>query len=151
MSNRVLSLPLSRFDHHVKKGRCRNYDRCGNKIKKPRRYYCSKLCSGYLFSISNWSTLRQIVLERDDHTCQVRKCRYRNPGKMEVDHIKPIGLGGDPLDPDNCQTLCPNHHKIKTKNDVRWIHHKKKQALRKKLQMERQLRRRQWGQFRLRF
>ena len=31
-----------------------------------------------------------------------------------VDHIKPINQGGEPLDPDNLQTLCNRHHNIKS-------------------------------------
>lgn len=41
-----------------------------------------------------------------------------NQAYLEVDHIKPIKMGGDPLDLKNQQTLCYPCHKKKTKKDV---------------------------------
>ena len=41
-----------------------------------------------------------------------------NQAYMEVDHIIPIKMGGDPLDINNQQTLCYPCHKRKTKKDV---------------------------------
>lgn len=41
-----------------------------------------------------------------------------NQSYLEIDHIKPIKMGGDPIDPKNQQTLCYPCHKKKTKIDV---------------------------------
>ena len=41
-----------------------------------------------------------------------------NQAYLEIDHIKPIKMGGDPLDINNQQTLCYPCHKKKTKKDV---------------------------------
>ena len=37
-------------------------------------------------------------------------------GPLDVDEIKPKGIGGDWLDPDNCQVLCRAHHDWKHQN-----------------------------------
>lgn len=55
---------------------------------------------------------RNIVLKRDDYTCQI--CGKRG-GKLEVDHIKPFSLYPDlRLDINNGRTLCPSCHRKTT-------------------------------------
>ena len=41
-----------------------------------------------------------------------------NAAYLEIDHILPIKMGGDPLDPNNQQTLCYPCHKKKSAVDV---------------------------------
>ena len=41
-----------------------------------------------------------------------------NASYLEIDHIIPIRMGGDPLAPENQQTLCYPCHKKKTKIDI---------------------------------
>lgn len=48
----------------------------------------------------------------------------------EVDHIRPIALGGAFLDPSNLQALCAEHHEIKTELDRRAIRAAKQPATR---------------------
>ena len=43
--------------------------------------------------------------------------RCKRPGRLEVDHVKPIDRGGDPLAADNLQTLCRDCHIEKTRQE----------------------------------
>ncbi len=65
-----------------------------------------------------WRYLRKHVLERDMYLC----CECKKEGKLtaatEVDHIIPKSQGGTD-DPDNLQSLCNAHHKIKTAREGR--------------------------------
>lgn len=47
-------------------------------------------------------TLRPLILERDQFTCQ---CRGTSAPPLEIDHIIPIAFGGS-SDPTNLQVLC---------------------------------------------
>ena len=54
-----------------------------------------------------WRTIRTAILDRDQHTCQIRGPRctgYAN----QVDKVKPAVAGGDPLDPHNLRAACGN-------------------------------------------
>ena len=97
---------------------------------------CSTKCTEKYYkehdkSIS-WSGQRRKALRRDNFTC--KRCGVRHAihldkytidfeddGKLEVDHIKPVSIGGDSLDLENLQTLCINCHKIKTAEDMKVI------------------------------
>jgi 5-methylcytosine-specific restriction endonuclease McrA len=52
-----------------------------------------------------WLTMRQLILERDAHRCQIRK-----PGctshATQVDHITALAHGGARLDPGNLRAAC---------------------------------------------
>jgi len=63
-----------------------------------------------------------------DHKIGNKRIKYieslgfsNNQAFMEIDHIKPIRMGGDPVDPNNQQSLCYPCHKKKTKEDVKQI------------------------------
>lgn len=60
-------------------------------------------------------TLKQLVeIYRRYCAAQCAKCFVMSPvGKMEMDHIHPVGLGGT-NEPENIQFLCPNCHDLKT-------------------------------------
>jgi len=97
---------------------------CGADLPKRRRKYCSDKCFNdwYIkFPRYDWSEVRCAVLVRDKHACV--KCGKKEIDNftMIVDHIKPIALGGEEFDMDNCQTLCWDCNKIKTKRDARKI------------------------------
>ena len=63
-------------------------------------------------SSSRWQPLRRAVLERDGYRC--RECG--RSGALEVDHVVRRHDGGsDALD--NLQSLCRDHHLIKTRNE----------------------------------
>lgn len=50
--------------------------------------------------------------------CKVARLNKNNELLPEVDHIKPIALGGQALGLDNHQVLCRQCHKTKTKQDM---------------------------------
>ncbi|MXX24361.1 MAG: HNH endonuclease [Caldilineaceae bacterium SB0668_bin_21] len=60
-----------------------------------------------------WERLRRMVLDRDGWRC--RSCG--RAGRLEVDHIEALHLGGDPWDPDNLQSLCGGCHVAKTRSE----------------------------------
>lgn len=80
---------------------------------------CSKECTQkYVDNIivTDWQDIRKKTLKRDNYKCV--KCGEKNQ-PLEVDHIKPISLGGEEFDMNNTQTLCSNCHKEKTKQDLK--------------------------------
>ena len=64
------------------------------------------------------NAVREDVLERDMYKCVAIDLvpQVQCWGPLDVDEIKPRGLGGDWLDPDNCQVLCRAHHDWKHLN-----------------------------------
>lgn len=63
------------------------------------------------YSTRRWHRLREAVRKRDAMTCQ--RCGQFG-GKMEVDHIVPVSLGGEFWDIDGLQLLCRRCHYAKT-------------------------------------
>ncbi len=61
-----------------------------------------------------WETVRLQILNRDGYRC--RNCG--KPGRLEVDHIEPVSVGGSYFDPDNLQALCRSCHIAKTRLDM---------------------------------
>ena len=61
-----------------------------------------------------WKMLRLWILRRDGYRCQ--SCG--RPGRLEVDHIKPVNLRGDVWNPENLQTLCRTCHIRKTSDEA---------------------------------
>jgi len=61
--------------------------------------------SGMVYADPRWRKTRQLVLTRDDHTCQV--C---GAPATHVDHRPPIttllARGDSPFDPDHCRAVC---------------------------------------------
>lgn len=63
-----------------------------------------------------WENRRIIVLARDNFTC--KKCWLREPDIMEVDHIQERAIAPELKNRlNNLQTLCPNCHAKKTRNE----------------------------------
>ena len=58
-----------------------------------------------------WARARRAALDRDNWRC----CQCGRAGRLEVDHIRPLARGGDPLDLDNLQSLCKSCHFAKTR------------------------------------
>ena len=73
----------------------------------------SKWESRNLIDRKRWGLLRQIILDRDGHRC--RSCG--RPGRLEVDHVRPIQDGGDKYNPANLQLLCRHCHHDKTRSE----------------------------------
>ena len=62
-----------------------------------------------------WGPVRLQVLERDGYRCQ--KCG--KAGRLEVDHVTPLDLGGAMYKTENLQALCRNCHFEKTAQENR--------------------------------
>lgn len=87
-----------------------------------------RFCPSYLTDCSSkydrkytWEGVRDKIMYRDNFICQIcgRKGEFN---QLQVDHIKPVGIGGDYWDEDNLRTICSNPcHKEKTKEDIRLI------------------------------
>ncbi|WP_461041724.1 HNH endonuclease [Spirosoma harenae] len=60
-----------------------------------------------------WRHLRKLKLEKDP-LCEECKEKKRLTVATVVDHIKPIRLGGEPLDMDNTRSLCKSCHARKS-------------------------------------
>ena len=60
-----------------------------------------------------WAFCRAAVLARDDYKCVL--CGRR--GRLEVDHIVPVSVGGARYDTENLQALCRGCHIKKTRSE----------------------------------
>jgi len=62
-----------------------------------------------------WDRLRELIWRRDQNccVCNIAVTCY----EAEIDHIIPMGLGGEYWDPVNLQTLCHACHAKKTGED----------------------------------
>lgn len=66
---------------------------------------------------------RRRCLERFNHQCGRLDCS--EVLGLEIDHNIALALGGKEVD-ENLIPLCPAHHKIKTRNDIRMIYKAKR-------------------------
>lgn len=74
----------------------------------------SRSPSGRLTKTRRWRRLRRLVLGEAGWRCEA--CgRWAN----EVDHIQPIGAGGERWERDNLQALCRSCHIEKTRKENR--------------------------------
>ena len=62
---------------------------------------------------SEWGRLRRLVLDRGGWRCS----QCGKAGRLEVDHVRPLHLGGD-NDPANLQALCIGCHLSKTRAEA---------------------------------
>ena len=91
---------------------------CGRKLTGRQTRWASRECNDRAyeeFAIlkGGTSTVRKALFERDlgfCHNCGVYDENW------EADHIIPVSQGGGACGLDNYQTLCPDCHKEKTKN-----------------------------------
>jgi 5-methylcytosine-specific restriction protein A len=60
-----------------------------------------------------WRKLRAQILQESPLCVHCQKNNQLIPATV-VDHIKPIRLGGEPLDPANLTPLCKRHHQSKS-------------------------------------
>ena len=67
---------------------------------------------------SRWRKLRQAILDRDYHLCQLCKANGRLSEANHVDHIRSKATGGTDA-PSNLQALCEPCHKHKTATERR--------------------------------
>lgn len=67
-------------------------------------------------SDSRWRRFRLTVLERDRWTCTIRAPGCTDKAE-HVDHIQPLGKGGDKYDPGNCRAACANCNLTRSTKD----------------------------------
>jgi len=112
MRYKKISDTVDRFD--IDKNRiCRNCDR---PVAQGRRHYCSEACMDEFNRNNSWYWIRKDVLKRDRYTCSICKKRLKKIF-LDVDHIIPIKMGGNPIDKKNLRLLCKECHKEKSKLD----------------------------------
>ena len=63
---------------------------------------------------ARWALVRRAVFDRDGWRC--RACG--RAGRLEVDHVRPVALGGDPWALANLQALCVRCHLGKTRGET---------------------------------
>lgn len=68
-----------------------------------------------------WPRIRKQILERDNHTCQIKNKRCTGTA-THVDHIIPITQGGPWWDPDNLRAACStcNYSRIDRTKQEAW-------------------------------
>lgn len=97
------------------------HPRFGTKHSAQTRQKISAALQGKIpwnFKAASPGYWRNIVVTRDDYTCQI--CSLRDPEIVEVDHIKPRAhFPALQRAIENLITLCPNCHVRKTKRDRR--------------------------------
>jgi hypothetical protein len=113
---------LAEFNKRDEKGNmlCRNFNECGNPVKKPYRCYCSDECrQKILREAYSFDYFRSDCLKRDNYTCQDCGTKgeygYQKFNPIEVHHIKPVQYGGS-NDKSNGITLCHRCHLKKNLN-----------------------------------
>jgi 5-methylcytosine-specific restriction enzyme A len=69
------------------------------------------------YSTERWQRVRRRQLLREPlcRACQIEGAITQ---AVEVDHIKRVSVGGAVFDPANMQSLCKEHHSIKTKYEM---------------------------------
>ena len=67
------------------------------------------------FNTRQWARVRRAVFDRDGWRC----CECGLAGRLECEHIIPMGRGGAPFALDNLQTLCRGCHVAKTRKENR--------------------------------
>lgn len=102
---------------------------CNTKLSGRRRTFCSDDCKrGYLWRVwkgAHWQ--KRAIAHRDGSACaacgEVHESPIRPGGKpypeyseLQLDHKKALYLGGTEQ-PENCQLLCEECHKKKTKRE----------------------------------
>jgi len=88
------------------------------KLKELQEEYENIMDDGYVMQHIHWKVTE---------TYNVPRIYYEKQYfGLEVDHKKPVALGGDMWDIDNLQTLCYGCHKVKTKEDMNEIKKAKK-------------------------
>lgn len=84
---------------------------CGIQLTGRNQSWCNGDCSHNFYSKYIWSNLRSRLLKESKHkcqTCNTKSCDGTFP--LEVHHIHPIALGGNPFDEENLIVVCPVCH-----------------------------------------
>lgn len=89
---------------------------CMKPVPQGRRRYCSNACLRTFTRNHTWYFVRKDILRRDRYTCQICRQRFR-VRLLDIDHIIPLQMQGQPYDKNNLRTLCKTCHKAKTRLD----------------------------------
>lgn len=84
---------------------------CGEKLTGRNTSWCNGNCSYEFYSRYIWSNLRSKLIKKERYICQsckTKSCDGAFP--LEVHHIFPIALGGNPFDEENLIVVCPDCH-----------------------------------------
>lgn len=103
--NRNIS-PLILKDQLKKEGFVKVCLGCGEKLTGRNTSWCNGNCSCEFYSKYIWTNLRAKLIRK------YSKCQACSNGSflLEVHHIHPIALGGDPFGEENLIVLCPDCH-----------------------------------------
>jgi len=66
--------------------------------------------AGRTYDLRAWKRVRALQLRREPLCRMCLAEDHRTVPAVDVDHIKPIADGGEPLDPTNLRSLCHSHH-----------------------------------------
>jgi 5-methylcytosine-specific restriction endonuclease McrA len=101
---------------------------CGVKIVPPRRKWAADSCAWFGYAVQGIllndrkEVLKYLQRQRKAAGLPVHACWHcGKEGKLEVDHILAVKLGGGGRWLDNYQLLCPHCHQTKTNEDNRLI------------------------------
>ncbi len=81
---------------------------CGIELTGRKQSWCSSDCSSEFTNKYIWNILRERMLKLANHKCQSGSCKKEM--LLEVHHIHPIALGGNPFDEENLTVVCPDCH-----------------------------------------
>ncbi len=103
--------------------------------KKPT--FAREFDNASFYNSKRWRALRNFFIQKNPLCAECQKNKIITSAQV-VDHIKPIRLGGSPVDQKNLQSLCSSHHNAKS---AREGHEKRKnikirQANKKDLQQK---------------
>jgi 5-methylcytosine-specific restriction endonuclease McrA len=104
---------------------------CRSQLNDLRKIYCNTKCRRRFrrenrYLTNSWASTRWSALRRDHFLCVPCLKEGRKTRSREVDHIIEIADGGAEFELANTQTICREHHRIKTAENRRL------RALRKK-------------------
>lgn len=78
---------------------------CGEKLTGRKESWCGGNCANEHYNKYFWSNIREKLIRK------YNKCQACSSGSfLEVHHIHPIALGGDPFEEENLIVLCPDCH-----------------------------------------
>lgn len=93
---------------------------CGRILTKKQTRWASRECNDKVYEEfvilkGNTSAIRKTIFKRDGGFCH--NCGVYDEN-WQADHISPVKYGGGYCDLSNFQTLCPDCHREKTRNQI---------------------------------
>ena len=108
-----------------------NYPKTRRNKLLPKRPKHHRVTKTKFYHSPAWRKLRQIHLSENPYCVECIK-KGKNTAANTVDHIKPInrndpfntmaGMYGDPLDPENLQSMCEKCHNSKSGREAHGYH-----------------------------